>query len=1324
MATTPQGTLICISSYYQTSTNKFFYGLKKNGRPYFTNNGVETPFHSVDTGTDRNEGNVYGIQLNGDNKEYIVAFGANFAYFEIYDFEKGNVYKQEGNIFFGTGFNTFNYASIFKLNNDINYYFIGYIAQQQNTVAKTFFVKRFLFNNINIAQSYPTTIFTTYSSGETLISSCFETDNKYIICFYLNNYNNYIIIVYDHNLNQKATSNLYSTYYDSSTFYKAVHFTGDAGAFLYKDTDKNIAIEFKNYTSGNIKDYFNPNIKVKINNNNYINTLKLCDMIKLKDKKVVLGLVCLDKTELNLFVIHNYLEKKIKIRHYNIKVSNLFNFKITSELNLNIYNEFLTTASTIYDSIDNGAYSICLIFSYANSIDFIIDITNNIVNKTTNPIIKLYEKCKIENNIFGYIFAGIKIYNYTDGLKLLYLVDKIEISKDSIISNETDIELILKNDINIRENSRIEYGMVVMEPEYDIYNLYPIEIDRNYCGGDCEDEKTIFDRQMYYGRVSFCDIVFNLETLSQNCSDDNCLICNRYADNICVHCKYLYIEKNGKKICLGENEFPPTDIPTTIFTTLPTTILTTILTTLPSTIFTTNPTTILTTISTTIDTTIPTTYLSTITSTILKSIPSTYSKAIPKTILATIPSTIISTIPSIILTTIRENIQKVEENININNCTYEELINNKCSNIKININQVLQIKQKLLNNYTKENTIIKTENIIIQLSTIEEQKNSDYPDISNIDLGECETLLKQSNNISMQSSLILFKTDIKTENLSSTYVYYEIYEPINLKKLDLSVCNSAQISISVPITLESDVELLVKSLSGSGYNIFNENDSFYQDICATYTSVNGTDILLSDRKKDIYQNQSMCQIGCEFQNYNSTTKKAKCDCSVANQTIEDVHTDNLFNKKEISLSFYQTLSNSNFRVLKCYKLVFKLSKLVKNIGEILMTILFFIYIVSIIIYFIIGQKKLDKYINSILKMKNKENEKNKNRKIDKNKKKDEDDKLMKLQNNNNLNKVIKNKNKNTTTKNSEKRKIKMKHPNMRKNLKLDNSKKIKKSSKSSKSTKNVLKSLNNKKAPPKKGKMELKNHKKTSDEHLLHKNITHKKSSKNNFNNILINIPVINTSKIKSANEEIGSIYYSKKDKTRNEDKKENAELYIYSNTKRNLNLKTNDFNKGKELDNNKIKNNKNDFKNLNDQELNNLEYVKAIKYDKRTYFQYYWSLLKKKHLLLFTFIPTNDYNLFSVKIALFIISFSLYLTINGFFFNDNTMHKVYIDNGAFNLIYQVPQILYSSIIPAIINIILKQLSLSEKNILALKNEKDLKKAIKNSKKISICLKL
>ena len=139
-------------------------------------------------------------------------------------------------------------------------------------------------------------------------------------------------------------------------------------------------------------------------------------------------------------------------------------------------------------------------------------------------------------------------------------------------------------------------------------------------------------------------------------------------------------------------------------------------------------------------------------------------------------------------------------------------------------------------------------------------------------------------------------------------------------------------------------------------------------------------------------------------------------------------------------------------------------------------------------------------------------------------------------------------------------------------------------------------------------------------------------------------------------------------------------------------------------------------IKNINDEELNTLEYEIALIYDKRTYFQYYWSLLKKMHLILFTFFPAKDYNLFTIKISLFLLAFSLYFTINGFFFSDDTMHKIHEDNGAFNIIYQIPPILYSTIICAIINMILKLLSLSEKNILAIKQEKNLNIAIKKSK--------
>ena len=69
-------------------------------------------------------------------------------------------------------------------------------------------------------------------------------------------------------------------------------------------------------------------------------------------------------------------------------------------------------------------------------------------------------------------------------------------------------------------------------------------------------------------------------------------------------------------------------------------------------------------------------------------------------------------------------------------------------------------------------------------------------------------------------------------------------------------------------------------------------------------------------------------------------------------------------------------------------------------------------------------------------------------------------------------------------------------------------------------------------------------------------------------------------------------------------------------------------------------------------------------------------------------------------------------------------MHKITINKGVYNFIYQIPQIAYSSVISSIINIILKMLSLSEKNILSLKQEKNFENALKKSKKIINCIKI
>ena len=367
--------------------------------------------------------------------------------------------------------------------------------------------------------------------------------------------------------------------------------------------------------------------------------------------------------------------------------------------------------------------------------------------------------------------------------------------------------------------------------------------------------------------------------ISNNCGE-NCNFCKKDTQE-CVFCEELYwVDSSDNKKCTNIK------IPTTIITTIPTTITTTI----PSTIITTIPTTITTTIPTTIITTISTTFIT------------------------TIHTTIFSYISTDIIQQTADNMN--DDNNKGKNCTLEEIINNNCKDGKININQIEEIKNNLLNeNYHGENTIIATESVIIQLSTLEDQMNSDKANISNIDLGECEDLLRANYSIPAEEDLIIYKTDIKTEDSSSTYVVYEVYDS-HLNKLELSICSESQVTINVPVHLDDTLESLAKSLDNSGYNLFNEKDSFYNDICATYTSKSGTDMLLSDRKTDIYastQNQIMCQTGCELESYNITSKKAKCNCDIqTTTTISTLKIDNLFKKKEVAKSFYDTLENLNF----------------------------------------------------------------------------------------------------------------------------------------------------------------------------------------------------------------------------------------------------------------------------------------------------------------------------------------------------------------------------------------------------------------------------
>ena len=254
---------------------------------------------------------------------------------------------------------------------------------------------------------------------------------------------------------------------------------------------------------------------------------------------------------------------------------------------------------------------------------------------------------------------------------------------------------------------------------------------------------------------------------------------------------------------------------------------------------------------------------------------------------------------------------------NENNCKNTEIINNKCKNKSITDEQIKELYNQIKEHYIKtfyngNNTIIKTQNVVFQISYLEDQLYSDNTDTSNVDLGKCEDLLKKQNGIKEEESLIIYKIDIKTADLTQTYVQYEIYDPRDLKRLDLSVCKDITINIYSPIILNNSTSSLYDNLKESGYDLFNKNDSFYNDICAIYTTENGTDIIIEDRKNIIYANNgnmTLCQNDCKYEYYNSTIKKVNCNCipQVTGIQVESNFTFDKFNSTILTDSFIKTL---------------------------------------------------------------------------------------------------------------------------------------------------------------------------------------------------------------------------------------------------------------------------------------------------------------------------------------------------------------------------------------------------------------------------------
>ena len=803
-----------------------------------------------------------------------------------------------------------------------------------------------------------------------------------------------------------------------------------------------------------------------------------------------------------------------------------------------------------------------------------------------------------------------------------------------------------------------------------------------------------------------------------------------------------------------------------------------------------------------------------------------------------------------------------------------------------------------------EDIILKVEKVIYQITNTENQKNEkENSDLSNIDLGECEKIIKKSISYEDDPTpLIILKLDIKRENQKSPLVIYEIYNPYTKEKINLDICSNTKITIISPVNLTDEETSLYEDLKRQGYDLFDANGSFYQDICTPFTSQNGTDVIISDRKYYYYdKNISFCEDSCIYNGINTENQKVVCICD-ANKEI-DFNGKN-FNKEKFFENFYKVEDYTNYQVLFCYKLALSSKGLLHNICFYVFIVLFLLFLSTMIINLLNALKKIDKIIFKIfqdkfmfeimqniikskkaknqdeinpkevinpsveksknlnifqklrLKYKNKapilnndndininninndnsnENTKSNNI-ININHNIDKKNNINNIDNNNiiDINNNINNKANSNNNNNDKKNIFKVKNLkksindkeniNFRMNYKINYSNSIRDKNfnlsnifdeimnKDNKNSSTIL--VNNKEG---KGKIVSENlinsskniinmnkinninnstksfkkytKRKTAKINTNITNINLRNSMNNNnylkinqnSNNIInnnnndlnsnppikknnnreLNCDITNRNKIQNQSQDSSSsdkkIFYKKplqsslKRKSKTKILRKSLDIlslnqkginFKFNNNPSLVNLKNEDTTSKNHLlqnnlpiiDEKKIENQnkimekpKDDKKKKSkyiDEELNKMEYENALINDQREYCQYYISLLKKKHLIILVFVSNDDYNVFLLKFSLFILSISLFFAINTLFFRDSTMRYIFKNRGAYNFLYQIPQVLYSTLISSAMTYILKLLSLSQNELIEIKKESDKAKAKKMADNSKKCLKL
>ena len=1152
--------------------------------------------------------------------------------------------------------------------------------------------------------------------GYNNMTSCFETENSFIECFYLMALpvNSFAIGIYDNSLST-VKDNIQLGKINNNTFTKIFHIKKEIGGYVFFDTAYNNGypiIHIKNYDNSlkSLNNVFSFDCIVLNGDGKYnlISDINLSDAIKINDNKFSVILTAEDLIHLLICIFDLYDDDtSLRLSYYYLDMSemkpqNIRSFKFRDYLGI-----------SFYDSINN--YPGYIIFGYPNDTnisEYIFE--KKILDKDSLEYINLKNYIKLNNMIYGFQITGIKILNFTDS----------SITGIELISNTTNEKISLNQELNINEviifklseviktisgKYILEFIPIIKNLDFDEFETMADKIVY-YGSGTKENFKNYYTKNIFYGpKYSFNyifenqEIIFDEEEIEE---EENFEIKDNIEGNekekkgekkenieneekknefwneekkeIEENKEFEEYEERRKKeenenIIEKENEIENNE------------------------------------------------KIEEKEIEIIEEEKQT-EKEINNNSNIKIPEIISNKCKELFYFQNNEEIcisSKICPEdypfINkllkyCNNCPftyknkcYEKCPQNTCvdsvndkylstcidipnSNTTVIKNQCINdIKSIVEKKIKQEDILLITENITDQISIYSYSTKSEIESLMEINnkltyvnLKECKTKLLENNSLPNNSDLYILclETPNKLSNSSVNDFSYQVFNNKG-EILDISICNNISVEISSPIIDKDLINFKYASaLAEQNIDIYDINSEFYYDNCLG-AYINKSDITITDRQKTIYPNNiSLCVSDCKYIGVNINNSRIICECnsqfSTQNYQLSYDEEGKFFEEVEHNFFIY-LIDLINYQVFTCHKLIFQKKSYINNAGFYVGISLLFLITVMISIFIKNGNKHI-----RIAYFKNEPDDleiKNQERNFALKDKKVIPKKIIHRK---------KTYNKKTKIKFEEIKKSS--NPPKKKNISILNIIKI------DKKNNNNISNLNNEnkifKLDKRKSKTKNSEIKKISRDNSKH--IFTKKKQRNVANSKL-DINVIrndNDSSIKQEGESINSSSnrINLKDKKKRIFLKTNKKKHIINSKNMKLECRNNiQFRPINDKErNNKITNNEND-ENKEQINYNDLSFFEAIKKDKRNFFNIYLSYFCYKVDIIRIIFFHEEFSHMALSLSCYLFDLLLDLAFNALLFSDTLISQKYFNDGNLLFISSLTVSLISNILSNLI---------------------------------------